>query len=218
MGFVAAKRRVVCRLPFQRIRNKGSLRSKGGLSMPHMPATGVSGIDLYATDNNGQERWCAGNYSMGDTIVYNFRGLSYAAKSGNGFEYQLFLPLYNSVSWMEIGVPADASFRFLRVSQEKPLVIYGTSIAQGACASRPGMAWGNILNRKLGHPVINLGFSGNGKLEEALFDLLSEIDARLYIIDCMPNLAGKEASAVVYQRTLEGVKNFVKRAGPPSCW
>lgn len=56
---------------------------KGGLSMPHMPATGVSGIDLYATDNNGQERWCAGNYSMGDTIVYNFRGLSYAAKSGN---------------------------------------------------------------------------------------------------------------------------------------
>lgn len=166
MGFVAAKRRAVCRLPFQRIRNKGSLRSKGGLSMPHMPATGVSGIDLYATDNNGQERWCAGNYSMGDTIVYNFRGLSYAAKSGNGFEYQLFLPLYNSVSWMEIGVPADASFRFLPVSQEKPLVIYGTSIAQGACASRPGMAWGNILNRKLGHPVINLGFSGNGKLKK----------------------------------------------------
>ena len=188
---------------------------KGGLSMPHMPATGVSGIDLYATDNNGQERWCAGNYSMGDTIVYNFRGLSYAAKSGNGFEYQLFLPLYNSVSWMEIGVPADASFRFLPVSQEKPLVIYGTSIAQGACASRPGMAWGNILNRKLGHPVINLGFSGNGKLEEALFDLLSEIDARLYIIDCMPNLAGKEASAVVYQRTLEGVKKLREKSRAP---
>lgn len=183
--------------------------------MPHMPATGVSGIDLYATDNNGQERWCAGNYSMGDTIVYNFRGLSYAAKSGNGFEYQLFLPLYNSVSWMEIGVPADASFRFLPVSQEKPLVIYGTSIAQGACASRPGMAWGNILNRKLGHPVINLGFSGNGKLEEALFDLLSEIDARLYIIDCMPNLAGKEASAVVYQRTLEGVKKLREKSRAP---
>ena len=88
--------------------------------MPHMPATGVSGIDLYATDNNGQERWCAGNYSMGDTIVYNFRGLSYAAKSGNGFEYQLFLPLYNSVSWMEIGVPADASFRFLPVQYIAP--------------------------------------------------------------------------------------------------
>ena len=77
------------------------------------------------------------------------------------------------------------------------------------------MAWGNILNRKLGHPVINLGFSGNGKLEEALFDLLSEIDARLYIIDCMPNLAGKEASAVVYQRTLEGVKKLREKSRAP---
>ena len=109
---------------------------KGGLSMPHMPATGVSGIDLYATDNNGQERWCAGNYSMGDTIVYNFRGLSYAAKSGNGFEYQLFLPLYNSVSWMEIGVPADASFRFLPVSG----LIRHFHCARSLCfASRHGM-------------------------------------------------------------------------------
>lgn len=48
--------------------------------MPHMPATGVSGIDLYATDNNGQERWCVGRYVMQDTITYDFSGLSYAAK------------------------------------------------------------------------------------------------------------------------------------------
>ena len=57
---------------------------KGALSMPHMPATGVSGIDLYATDNNGQERWCVGRYVMQDTITYDFSGLSYAAKTGKG--------------------------------------------------------------------------------------------------------------------------------------
>lgn len=187
---------------------------KGSLSMAHMPATGVSGIDLYATDENGQERWCAGRYAMRDTITYNFSGLSYAAKARDGFEYQLFLPLYNSVSWMEIGIPEDSSFRFLPVSQEKPLVIYGTSIAQGACASRPGMAWGNILNRASGHPVINLGFSGNGKLEEEVFELLSEIDAKLYIIDCMPNLPGKDAK-VIYDRTLKGVKKLRERSKAP---
>ena len=187
---------------------------KGALSMPHMPATGVSGIDLYATDNNGQERWCVGRYVMQDTITYDFSGLSYAAKTGKGFEYQLFLPLYNSVSWLEIGVPENTSFRFLPVSQEKPLVIYGTSIAQGACASRPGMAWGNILNRKSEHPVINLGFSGNGKLESELFDLLSEIDAKLFIIDCMPNLPGKSAE-VIYDRTLKGVKKLRETSKAP---
>ena len=187
---------------------------KGALSMPHMPATGVSGIDLYATDNNGQERWCVGRYVMQDTITYDFSGLSYAAKTGKDFEYQLFLPLYNSVSWLEIGVPENTSFRFLPVSQEKPLVIYGTSIAQGACASRPGMAWGNILNRKSEHPVINLGFSGNGKLESELFDLLSEIDAKLFIIDCMPNLPGKSAE-VIYNRTLKGVKKLRETSKAP---
>ena len=187
---------------------------KGALSMPHMPATGVSGIDLYATDNNGQERWCVGQYVMQDTITYDFSGPSYAAKTGKGFEYQLFLPLYNSVSWLEIGVPENTSFRFLPVSQEKPLVIYGTSIAQGACASRPGMAWGNILNRKSEHPVINLGFSGNGKLESELFDLLSEIDAKLFIIDCMPNLPGKSAE-VIYDRTLKGVKKLRETSKAP---
>ncbi|MEX0288738.1 MAG: SGNH/GDSL hydrolase family protein, partial [Flavobacteriaceae bacterium] len=69
-----------------------------------------------------------------------------------------------------------------------PIVVYGTSIAQGACASRPGMAWTNILSRKMDRPLINLAFSGNGRLEKELIDILSEIDAKLYILDCLPNL------------------------------
>lgn len=188
---------------------------KGGLSMPHMPATGVSGVDLYATDPNGRIRWCGAKYAFNDTVTYTYGGLSYETNPAQGYEYKLYLPLYNAVSWMEIGVPSDASLRFIPASQEKPLVIYGTSIAQGACASRPGMAWGNIIERNLEHPVINLGFSGNGKLESEMFDLLAEIDAKLYIIDCMPNLAGKEASAVIYDRTLQGVKKLRKKNNAP---
>ncbi|MCC8172355.1 MAG: SGNH/GDSL hydrolase family protein [Parabacteroides sp.] len=187
----------------------------GGFAMPHMPATGVSGVDLYATDANGRSRWCAGKYAFGDTVTYTYDGLTYATERAKGYEYRLFLPLYNTVSWLEIGVPDSASFRFLPVSREKPLVIYGTSIAQGACASRPGMAWGNILNRKLEHPVINLGFSGNGRLESELFDLLAEIDARLYIIDCLPNLSGKERAAVIYDRAVAGIKKLRTRTQAP---
>ncbi len=118
---------------------------KGALSMPHMPATGVSGIDLYATDNNGQERWCVGRYVMQDTITYDFSGLSYAAKTGKGFEYQLFLPLYNSVSWLEIGVPENTSFRFLPVSQEKhPGYLRNFHCTRGLCLPS-GMAWGKYF-------------------------------------------------------------------------
>ena len=139
----------------------------GSHALPHMPATGVSGVDLYAISSDGEARWAAGKYTFGDTITYNFRGLAgndnYHKK---GREYRLFLPLYNNVKWLEIGTPEGSEFTALPVRPDQPIVVYGTSIAQGACASRPGMAWTSILGRKMDRPLINLAFSGNGRLEK----------------------------------------------------
>ena len=186
----------------------------GGFSMAHMPATGKSGVDLYATDANGRQRWCAARYSFGDTITYTYSHLTYTNDAGHGYEYRLYLPPYNEVTWLEIGVSQDAKFSFLPISNEKPLVIYGTSIVQGACASRPGMIWGSILERELQHPVINLGFSGNGQLEDEFFTLLSEIDAKLFIIDCLPNMTN-ERTAWIYERTLNGVRKLREKSKAP---
>ncbi|MEG1564448.1 MAG: SGNH/GDSL hydrolase family protein [Bacteroides sp.] len=162
----------------------------GGHAMPHMPATGVSGLDLYVVDENGRWERAAGNFSFGDTLVYDFGAINPQVHHSKGYEYRLFLPLYNSVKWMEIGTSDEADFTFAPASKEKPIVVYGTSIAQGACASRPAMAWSNVLNRKMEHPLINLGFSGNGKLEKEMLSLLGELDARVYVLDCLPNISG----------------------------
>lgn len=186
----------------------------GGHAMPHMPATGVSGLDLYSTDCHGNKQWCAGQYSFGDTLVYRFRNLVYRNIHSLGSEYQLFLPLYNEVTSLKIGTPESNTLSFIPVSAEKPIVIYGTSIAQGACASRPGMAWGNILQRSVESPVINLGFSGNGRLEKEMFGLLAEIDARLFIIDCMPNMTDDRTASIV-ESTLEGVKLLRLKSAAP---
>ena len=158
---------------------------KGAQSMPHMPATGVSGLDLYAQDLRGDWRWAKGSWRFGDTIQYRFENM---ILSQSPETFRLYLPLYTSVSWMQIGVPEGASFEAQRISDSKPIVAYGTSILHGACASRPGLAWTNILGRKLNTPLINLGFSGNGQLEPAVIDLINSIDAKMYILDCMPNL------------------------------
>ena len=73
-------------------------------------------------------------------------------------------------------------------------MVYGTSIAQGACSSRPGMSWINIVRRNLSdYPVVNLGFSGNGRLEPEVLALIAEIDAEMFVLDCMPNLTQKSA-------------------------
>lgn len=157
-------------------------------ALPHMPATSVSGVDLYDIENKGTWLWCSGGFSFRDTITYRYKVASDDARYNKGRRYRLYLPLYNTVKWMEIGVPYEAKFVPLPVGEEKPIVAYGTSIVQGACASRPGTAWTTMLSRKLDMPLINLGFSGNGLMEKEVFQLMAEIDAKIYIIDCLPNL------------------------------
>ncbi|NDV16947.1 hydrolase [Muricauda sp. TY007] len=171
------------------------------LGMPHMPTTGVSGLDLYTKDGD-KWLWCKGAYQFKDTIEYHFK---IKRQPDTVREYQLFLPLYNTVKHLEIGVPKTKGFKFIPCSTKKPIVVYGTSIVQGACASRPGMAWTNIVSRNINSPIVNLGFSGNGRLEEEVIDLLMEIDAAVYVLDCMPNLKPSDTKEEVMKRIFRSV-------------
>ena len=157
-------------------------------AMNHMPATGVSGVDLYTSDLAGKEIWLAPKYSFKDTVTYTYSQIEPLNIAGGFKRYTLFLPLYNEVEWLEIGVDEGSEFHFEVVPSEKPIVAYGTSICQGACASRPAMAWSNILQRRLGRTVVNLGFSGNCMHEREVVDLVADVDAAVYILDGMPNL------------------------------
>lgn len=179
----------------------------GPLNMPHIPTTGVSGVDLYSIDSDGQWRYYFGGYPSGDTLQYHYTNIGKDKYHDRGYEFRVCLPLYNSVKWMQIGVPQKSELTFIPVSSEKPILLYGTSIAQGACASRPGMAWASILQRSMGYPLINLGFSGNGRLEKEVLDFVCEIDARLYILDCLPNLTPKSKDEIT-QLVSDAVKQI----------
>ncbi|MFN7138895.1 MAG: SGNH/GDSL hydrolase family protein [Limisphaerales bacterium] len=172
---------------------------KEQLGLPHMPASGVSGLDLYVKESDGW-RWVgAGRPRQTRTNEVELCKNLLPGKR----EYMLYLPLYNGVTSVHLGVPRGASFAPGEVRKTKPLVFYGTSILQGACASRPGLAYPAILGRKLDRAVINLGFSGNAFSEPELAELLSELDPALYVIDPLPNM---QAPAV-----LEKLPPFVKR-------
>ncbi|MBO9730186.1 MAG: SGNH/GDSL hydrolase family protein [Chitinophaga sp.] len=192
-------------------------RITGSASMPHMPATGVSGVDLYVKSIDGRWMFCAGDYAFDSTVVYRFKNLKTTDQHVKNVEYTLFLPLYNSVKSLSISVPEESYFKPMPVRAEAPVVVYGTSIAQGGCASRPGMAWTNILERKLDRPVINLGFSGNGRMEKEVVAFLAEIPASLYVLDCLPNLTPAEyTNAEIKRRIAECVKLLQeKRPGIP---
>lgn len=159
-----------------------------GLALPHMPATGVSGVDLYALDGKTW-KWVDVTRPSKVETTYAITGMDPGMRT-----YMAYLPLYNSTTRISIGVPRGTSFEPIAPRKDKPIVFYGTSITHGASASRPGMCHPAILGRRLDRPVINLGFSGNGKMEPEMAALLSEIDAAVYVIDCLPNMLGPEVA------------------------
>ena len=79
-----------------------------------------------------------------------------------------------------------------KIRSKKKIVVYGSSILQGASASRPGMAYPARLSRSSGYNFINLGLSGNGKMEKEVAEMLADIDADAFILDCIPNPSPKE--------------------------
>lgn len=159
------------------------------LGMTHMPPTSVSGIDLYADDAEGRSRWVAVSHPASfPTVEAVLLTDGDAPANGGERNYTLWFPLFNRVEQAEIGLNPGASFTLLPEDETPPIAYYGTSIIHGASASRPGMTLSAQLSRRLGRRVLGLGFSGNGKMEVALAQLIAEIPAAIYVIDCLPNM------------------------------
>jgi len=163
------------------------------LYLPNMTAIGKSGLDLYVKTEKGWH-WLAVGVPTAQT---NEATLVENLMPGKR-EYLLYLPLYNGARFVELGIPTNSMIEKAPAwgpGLRKPMVFYGTSILQGASASRPGMVHSAILQRRFNWPVINLGFSGNGKMEPEIADLLAELDPSVYVIDCLPNMVADEIQA-----------------------
>jgi lysophospholipase L1-like esterase len=158
------------------------------LAMAHMPATGVSGVDLYGRVEGGGWRWVGTHQPKAQAVE-----AAVAERLAPGRRsYHLNLPLYNGVASLEIGVRKGAAFEPVAPRKARPIVFYGTSITQGGCASRPGMSFTNILGRRLDRPVLNFGFSGNGKTEVEVARFLAEVDAAAFVLDTSANTSPEE--------------------------
>lgn len=178
---------------------------KERLASANMTAIGASGIDLYARDAAGKWRWAGVTRPAGAKVRQEIvAGLAPGMR-----EYVAYLPLYNGVEKLALGVPPEAKLERLPPRTAKPIVFYGTSITHGASASRPGMVHTAILGRRFERPVVNLGFSGNGRMDAAVGDFLTRIDAAVYVIDCLPNMS----AALVREKCIPLVKQL--RAARP---
>ena len=142
------------------------------------------GVDVYARRGGGKWTHMSAAAPDFNTGVGELR-----LRWRKGDECLVYLPIRARPESFSIGVKKGASFGPARPhATTKPIVHYGTSIVNGGAASRPGLIFTSIMSRRLDMEVINLGFSGAGKMELPMADLVAEIDAELYIVDCDWNM------------------------------
>lgn len=169
--------------------------------MTHMADIGTRGLDLYVLTDDGRWRYLGPGRPMGNPTVWT----GSANMEPKMREYMIHLSLYDQVDKLEIGIDEGYVIEKPQVASPrrgKPVVIYGTSLAHGATASRPGMAASNILQRELDREFINLGFSANGRLDYEIAEMMADVDASVYIMDNIPNSKVDE----IYEKTGPFVK------------
>jgi len=166
-------------------------------TMPHMSALGMRGLDVYV---DGQY-WASATFSEPGTC--QLRLLSDVPPGPKNIT--VYLPTFQRLTIKAIGLDAGASLEpSPPFANPLPIVYYGSSIAQGACASRPGMSYEAILSRALGLDYVNLGFSGSGKAEPEVVELVAQLDACCYVLDLGKSF-GMQPPAV-YGRMLDTLR------------
>lgn len=151
--------------------------------LPNMTPIAKNGLDLYGFNHN-RLQFVA---TAAPTGAHSEK-IAVSHLDGQMRHYRVYLPLYGSLTELFVGIDSGAVIQTPKLVRQPKIVIYGTSITQGASASRPGLAYPAILSRHLNATVYNMGFSGSGKMEPEMAPVIGHMPADLYILDCVPNM------------------------------
>ena len=185
-----------------------------------MADTGIKGTDLYIWDEDTRS-WQFVNCNRPRRIDSPIRPREDSIQSkvyvdkldGRMHEYMIYLPLYDGVRWLEIGVDSTATITqpMLNSPQAgKKFIFYGTSILQGGCACRPGMVGTSIIQRDMNIECVNIGISGEGKMDNCMARAMATIpDVAAFIIDPIPNCTKDMCDSLTYDFV-----NILRKARP----
>lgn len=196
--------------------------------MIHMADTGLKGTDLYIFEGDSVWRHVNTNrpYVKKDADGNKTKWVesTYVERlDGEMHEYMVYLPLYDGIEELYIKVDSGATITSGSpelIDVNRRIVAYGTSILQGGCASRTGMASTNIIGRELNAEVMNLAFSGEGKMDYYMARAMAEIpDVDVYLLDPIPNCTEMMCDTLTYDfvkilRTLRPEVPIVMLEGP----
>ncbi len=144
----------------------------------------VAGFDIYIK-KNGKDTYYSSvspytniQYSP-ENVIWNIQALPEGIK-----EIPINMPHHQPMNELYIGLDSTAElYPREDYTYEKPVVYYGSSITQGFCASRPGLAYPSLISRRLDTNFVNLGFAGSARGEDTIADYLSTLDCSVFVLD-----------------------------------
>ena len=171
----------------------------GVARMSHFALTGVAGFDLY--DGTRYVK----TFTPPLDVESGFEGV---VDLGTGMkQITINFPLYSNVRELSVGLREGC---FLGAPEPyvnaEPIVYYGSSITQGGCASRPGMAYQAIVSRRLNCDYVNLGFSGSAKAEDAIAEYIAGLPMSVFVYDYDHNAPNAEYLASTHEKMFRTIR------------
>ena len=166
---------------------------------PGMATLSSRGFDLYIRDTEGR-------YGPAGNWVY---AESHPGRDGRPAtikdcmdetmkEFLLYLPTYSEVLNLKIGVEKGYKIKKADNPFRHRIAIFGSSFTHGACTSRPGMTYPAQLGRMTGLQFLNLGCSGNCKLQPHFAEALAAADVDAMIFDAFSNPSAGMISKLLF--------------------
>lgn len=175
--------------------------------MPIFAFSGSIGFDLYVYEDG--ERFVK-SYVPPLNVTDEFEGII-EFETREMREVTINFPLYSDLEDLYIGVSADSRVLNPRKYRDiKPVVYYGSSITQGACASRPGNSYEAIISRQFNIDYINLGFSGNAFGEDNIAEYIKGLDMSVFVYDYDHN----SPDSAFLKKTHEKMFKTIRAANP----
>ena len=168
--------------------------------VPNYSHTATLGFDLYV-----KERYI-GAFVPFKEVIDCFEGVIDIGEKGMQ-EYTLNFPVCSEIEEVYVGVKEGCTLKKSSgYAIQTPIVFYGSSITQGACASRPGNTYANMISRRLDCDYINLGFWGNAKGEEEMARYIAGLKMSAFVYDYDHNAPSVEHLAATHEKMFQIIR------------